>query len=138
MAVLMSEEQHKKARKKLTILGILFIILGFGLFFGGPICAFLIHPIWGLISMAGILFLVPGFIMLSMGTSRALAAFQAQSAGPVAVEAAHDYGRPIVKEMVAGAKDGLTGENEEIYCKYCGNRIAADSTFCKYCGKKLN
>ena len=138
MAVLMSEEEHAKKRKKFTILGILFLIIGFGLFFGGPICAFLVHPILGLISMAGVLFIVPGFIMLSLGTQRALAAYTAQSAGPVGVEAAHNYGKPIAKEMAEGVKDGLTGENSEIYCKYCGNLIDSDSDFCKYCGKKLN
>jgi len=138
MSVLMSEEEHKKKRKKFTILGIIFIILGFGLFFAGPICAFTIHPIFGLISMAGIIFLVPGFMMLSLGTQRALAAYQAQSVGPVAVESAHDFGRPMAKEMTSGVKDGLTGENSEMYCKYCGNLIDGDSDFCKYCGKKLN
>ena len=138
MAVLMSEEEHRKKRKKFTILGILFIILGFSLFLGGPICAFLIHPIFGLISMVGVLFLFPGFIMLSLGTHRAVASFVAQSAGPVGVEAAHNYGKPIAKEMAEGVKDGLTGENSEIYCKYCGNLIDSDSEFCKFCGKKLN
>lgn len=138
MAVLMSEQEHAKKRKKFTILGIIFIILGFGLFFAGPICAFMVHPIFGLISMAGIIFLVPGFMMLSLGTQRALAAYTAQSAGPVAVEAAHDFGRPVAREMASGVNDGLTGENAEIYCKYCGNRIDADSDFCKYCGKKIN
>ena len=138
MPVLMNEQEHKKTRKKFTILGIIFIIFGFGLFFAGPVCAFLIHPLYGLISMAAFLFIVPGFIMLSLGTTRALVAYQAQSVGPVAVEAAHDFGRPIVKEVVSGVKDGLTGSNSEIYCKYCGNRIDSDSDFCKYCGKKLN
>lgn len=138
MPVLMDEKEHAKKRKLFTILGIIFIILGFGLFFAGPICAFMVHPILGMISMAGILFLVPGFMMLSLGTQRALAAYTAQSAGPVTVESAHDFGRPIVKEMAEGVKDGLSGENSEIYCKYCGNRIDSDSDFCKYCGKKLN
>ena len=138
MAALMSEQEHAKKRKLFTILGIIFIILGFGLFFAGPICAFTIHPIFGLISMAGIIFLVPGFMMLSLGTQRALAAYTAQSAGPVAVEAAHDFGRPVAREMASGVNDGLTGENAEIYCKYCGNRIDADSDFCKYFGRKIN
>ncbi len=138
MSVLMSEQEHAKKRKKFTVLGIIFIILGFGLFFAGPICAFTIHPMFGLISMSAFLFIVPGFIMLSLGTQRALAAFTAQSAGPVAVESAHDFGRPIAKEMTSGVKDGLTGENSEMYCKYCGNLIDGDSDFCKYCGKKLN
>ena len=51
MAVLMSEQEHAKKRKLFTILGIIFIILGFGLFFAGPICAFMVHPMLGMISM---------------------------------------------------------------------------------------
>ena len=76
--------------------------------------------------------------MISLGTQRAMAAFQAQSVGPVATQAAHDFGRPVAREMASGVNDGLTGENAEIYCKYCGNRIDADSDFCKYCGRKQN
>lgn len=138
MAVLMDEKTHAKKRKKFTILGIIFIILGFGMFFAGPICAFMVHPMLGMISMAGILFLVPGFMLLSLGTHRALSSFVAQSAGPVAVESAHEFGRPVAREMASGVNDGLNDLNTEIYCKYCGNLIDSDSDFCKYCGKKLN
>ncbi|MCR5307767.1 MAG: zinc ribbon domain-containing protein [bacterium] len=139
MAVLMDEKEHAKKRKKFTILGIIFLIIGFGLFFGGPILAFTTGQfLFALISMPAFLFIVPGFIMLSLGTQRALAAFTAQSAGPVAVESAHDFGRPVAKEVTSGVKDGFTGENSEMYCKYCGNLIDGDSDFCKYCGKKLN
>ena len=139
MAVLMSEEEHAKKRKRFTILGIIFLIIGFGLFFGAPISSFLTGNFFlMLIAMPAFIFIVPGFIMLSLGTTRAMAAFQAQSVGPVAVKSAHDFGRPIAKEMASGIKDGLTGENSEIYCKHCGNRIDEDSQFCKYCGRKLN
>ncbi len=139
MAVLMDEKEHAKKRKKFTILGIIFLIIGFGLFFTGPVLAVSTKNILlGLISMPAFLFIVPGFFMLSLGTTRAMAAFQAQSVGPVAAQSAHDFGRPIAKEMASGVNDGLTGENSEIYCKYCGNRIDSDSDFCKYCGKKLN
>ena len=139
MAVLMDEKTHAKKRKKFTILGILFIILGFGLFVGGPIVIMTTHLFYlFFLSFLGVLFLVPGFMLLSLGTHRALSSFVAQSAGPVAVEAAHEFGRPIAKEVASGAKDGLNDLNTEIYCKYCGNRIDADSDFCKYCGKKLN
>ena len=139
MAVLMDEKTHAKKRKKFTILGIIFVILGFGMFFAGPILAFTTGKILlGLISMPAFLFIVPGFIMLSLGTSRAMAAFQAQSVGPVATQAAHDFGRPVAREMASGVNDGLNDLNTEIYCKYCGNLIDSDSDFCKYCGKKLN
>lgn len=74
--------------------------------------------------------------MLSLGSARAVASFTAQSVGPVAVNAAHKYGRPIAREVASGIKDGLTGKNSEMYCKYCGNIIDEDSDFCKYCGKK--
>ena len=139
MAVLMSEEEHAKKRKKFTILGILFVILGFSCFIGGPIAAMTTGIFYlFFISFFGTFMIVPGFIMLSLGTSRAIASFQAQSVGPVATQAAHDFGRPIAREMTAGVMDGMTGENAEIYCKYCGNRIDADSDFCKYCGRKQN
>ncbi len=139
MAVLMDEKEHAKKRKKFTIWGIIFLIIGFGLFIGGPILAFTTGQfLFALISMPAFLFIVPGFIMLSLGTQRALAAFTAQSAGPVAAQSAHDFGRATAREMAAGVSDGLTGENSEMYCKYCGNRIDADSDFCKYCGRKIN
>ena len=136
MSEFISEEQYKKKAKKFTILGIFLIVLGFVGFFAGPICAFLIHPIYGLISMGGILFLFPGFVLLSLGTQRKLAAFQAQSVGPVAVDATKMYGREVVKEMAAGAKEGFS-EEKKVFCKYCGEEIDADSDFCKFCGKKL-
>ena len=139
MAVLMDEKEHAKKRKKFTILGIIFIILGFSCFIGGPISAMMTGKFYlFFISFAGVFLLFPGFLMLALGTSRAMAAFQAQSVGPVATQAAHDFGRPVAREMASGVNDGLTGENAEIYCKYCGNRIDADSDFCKYCGRKQN
>ena len=135
----MDEKEHAKKRKKFTVLGIIFVILGFGLFVGGPIAIMTTHLFYlFFLSFLGVFFLVPGFIMLSLGTQRAVASFRAQSVGPVATQAAHDFGRPIAREMTAGVMDGMTGENSEIYCKYCGNRIDADSDFCKYCGRKQN
>ena len=136
MSEFISEEQYKKKAKKFTIIGIFLIVLGFSAFFAGPICAFMIHPIYGLISMGGILLLAPGFILLSLGTQRKLAAFQAQSMGPVAVDASKMYGRQVAKEMAGGAMEGIN-EEKQVYCKYCGNEIDEDSEFCKYCGKKL-
>ena len=139
MPVMMSEEEFKKKSKKLTILGIFLVIIGFSCFIAGPILFITTHLFYlGFVSFLGVFILFPGFICLSLGTHRKMAAFVAQSAGPVGVEAAHNYGRPIAREMAAGIHDGLSGENSEIYCKYCGNRIDADSDFCKYCGKKQN
>jgi hypothetical protein len=109
------------------------------MFFAGPILAFTTgHFLFALISMPAFLFIVPGFLMLALGATRAMVAFQAQSVGPVAAQSAHDFGRATAREMAAGVSDGLTGENSEMYCKYCGNLIDADSDFCKYCGKKIN
>ena len=139
MAVLMDEKEHAKKRKKFTILGIIFLIIGFGTFVGGPMAAIITGKYFlFFIAFLGTFFILPGFLLLALGTHRAMSSFVAQSAGPVAVNAAHKYGRPIAREMAGGVMDGINGENEEMYCKYCGNRIDADSDFCKYCGKKVN
>ena len=139
MSQFINEQEHAKKRKLFTIFGIVFVILGFGFFIGGPIAAFITGKFYlGFIAFLCVFLLFPGFIMLSLGTMRAMTQFTAQSVGPVGVEAAHNYGRPIAREMASGLKDGFTGENSEMYCKYCGNLIDADSDFCKYCGKKLN
>ena len=133
---MLSEHDFEKKRKKFLAFGIVFIVLGFILFFAGPILAFLKHPVYGLLSMGGIIFLVPGFIMLTMGIQKPLAEFVAQSAGPIAVESANIYGKKVAKSMAEGIKEGFD-ENSEIFCKYCGNYIDADSEYCKYCGKKV-
>lgn len=139
MSVMMSEKEHAKKRKLFTILGILFIILGFGCFIGGPIAGMATGIFYlFFISVPGVLLIAPGFFMLSLGTQRAITSFTAQSVGPVGVTAAHNYGSAAAREMAGGIKDGFTGENSERYCKYCGNRIDADSEFCEFCGKKLN
>ena len=137
MSAMMNEQEHAKKRKKYTILGIIFIIIGFSCFIGGPISAMITHLFYlFFLSFLGVFFLFPGFIMLSLGTQRAVSQFVAQSVGPVGVEAAHKYGRPIAREMASGIQNGLNDENSEMYCKYCGNLIDQDSEFCKYCGKK--
>lgn len=138
MPVMMSEQEHAKKRNKFTVLGIIFIILGFSCFIGGPIAAMVTHLFYlFFLSFIGVFLLFPGFVMLSLGTQRALTSFTAQSVGPVGVEAAHNYGRPMAEEVARGVKEGLEDEKEEIFCKYCGNVIDADSEFCKYCGKNL-
>jgi len=138
MSVLMEEKEFKKKEKKFTILGVLLLILGFGCFIAGPVVAITTNkPYLFVISFAGPLMFVPGFILLSLGTSRKMVAYQAQAVGPVSVEASQKYGRKVAKEMAAGAMEGLN-EEKQIFCKYCGQEIDSDSDFCKYCGKKLN
>jgi len=134
-----SEKEYAKKRKSFIIIGILFLIIGFGLFLAGPIL-FIVERKFYLffINFFGVFFMIPGFFLITLGSARAIAEFQTESIGPVAVKAAHKYGRPIAREVAGGIKDGLTGENSEMYCKYCGNRIDIDSDFCKYCGKKQN
>ena len=139
MSVLMDEKEHAKKRKLFTILGILLVIIGFGLFIAGPILFMTTKKFYlAFLSFLGVLFFFPGFVLISLGTHRAMSSFVAQSVGPVAVEATHSYGRAVAREMAGGVSDGLTGENSEMYCKYCGNIIDEDSEFCKYCGKKIN
>ena len=45
--------------------------------------------------------------------------------------------QPIIEEA-SNEEDSfrIECESDMVYCKYCGNRIKADSTFCIYCGKK--
>ena len=139
MSEFMNEQDFKKKMKKFTILGIILVILGFACFIGGPIIIMTTHLFYlFFISFLGVFMLVPGFILLSLGTQRKMLAYQAQSTGPVAVEATERYGAPAAKEMTKAVKEGLTEDKEEIFCKFCGNRIDADSEFCKFCGKKLN
>ena len=40
-----------------------------------------------------------------------------------------------IETTTRAIRRGLT-EDEEIYCKYCGARIDADSRFCKSCGRQ--
>ena len=145
MSVMMSEQEHANKRKIFTILGIFLVIIGFSCFISGPIIAMITRKYYlFFLSFLGVFFLFPGFILLSLGTQRAFTSFVAQSVGPVAVDATHKYGAPIAKEMAKsvtkGVKEGLSEEEEkeEIFCKYCGNTIDADSEFCKYCGRKIN
>ena len=139
MSVMMSEEQFAKKRVLFTVFGIILVIIGFGLFITGPILAFItrIYPLF-VLSFAGIFFLFPGTVLVSLGTHRSFAAFAAQSVGPVAVESSQKYGKKVAKEMARGVKEGFFEEDNQIYCKYCGQEIDEDSEFCKYCGKKLN
>ena len=39
-----------------------------------------------------------------------------------------------IKTMASAIKDGFNQSN--IFCKYCGCKIDADSKFCKKCGKE--
>ena len=139
MSVMMTEKEHAKKRKLFTILGIFLVIIGFGLFIAGPIL-FMTTKLFYLafLSFLGVFILFPGFILISLGTQRKMFAYQAQSVGPVAVEATEKYGAPAAKTVARAVKEGITEEKEEIFCKFCGNRIDADSDFCKFCGKKLN
>lgn len=141
MSVMMSEQEHKKKRILFTIFGLILVIIGFGFFVSGPILAFTtrIYPL-GALSFLGIFFLFPGFILLALGTQRAVTSFVAQSVGPVAVDATQKYGAPVANKMARAVKKGLDEEEEkeEIFCKYCGNYIDSDSEYCKYCGKKIN
>lgn len=41
-----------------------------------------------------------------------------------------------IETTTRAIRRGLT-EDKEIYCKYCGARIDADSKFCKSCGRQL-
>lgn len=138
MSEFMNEQDFKKKMKKFTILGIILLILGFGCFIGGPI-ATMATGIFYLffISFLSVFMIVPGFILIGLGTQRKLLAYQAQSAGPVIVESTGKYGAQAVKEVAKAVKEGLNEENEQLFCKYCGKKIDSDSKFCKYCGREL-
>ena len=137
MSTLMSEEDFKKKQKKFTILGIILIILGFSLFFAGPILTIITNKFYlFFLSFLGVIMFVPGFLLLSLGTQRKLAAYQAQAVGPVSVDVSEKYGKEVVKNMAEGVKEAFDEKSEYVYCKYCGEKIDKDSEFCKYCGKK--
>ena len=136
---MISEKEHAKKRKIFTFFGIILVIIGFACFIAGPILFATTGKFYlAFVSFLGVFILFPGFVLLSLGTTRAMLEFQAQSVGPVAVEATDKYGKKVVKTMAQAVKEGLSDEDETIYCKYCGNEIDADSEFCKFCGKKLN
>ena len=40
-----------------------------------------------------------------------------------------------IETTVRAIKKGIT-EDEDMYCKHCGNKIDSDSKFCKNCGKE--
>ena len=42
---------------------------------------------------------------------------------------------PSITKTVGAVKKGM-GPQEQIYCKYCGTTIDADSRFCKYCSRE--
>lgn len=42
--------------------------------------------------------------------------------------------KDAVTTTVQAVKEGI---EDQIYCKYCGNKIDKDSVFCKHCGKKI-
>ncbi len=44
--------------------------------------------------------------------------------------------KDAVKTITHSVKDGLTSE-ETIFCKYCGEKVDANSNFCKKCGKEI-
>ncbi len=43
---------------------------------------------------------------------------------------------PIKQEKAKQEAETPICESDMMYCKFCGNKIKADSTFCRYCGKK--
>ncbi len=46
-----------------------------------------------------------------------------------------DINKSAVETTARAFKKGFT-EDEDIFCKHCGNKIDTDSKFCKKCGKE--
>lgn len=44
--------------------------------------------------------------------------------------------KEAVKTTFGAIKEGLSGNNENMFCKHCGAMIDSDSKFCKSCGKE--
>ena len=45
-----------------------------------------------------------------------------------------DASSDAIEIKARALKKGLTGNDEYMYCKYCGSKIDEDSKFCKKCG----
>lgn len=44
--------------------------------------------------------------------------------------------KDAIKTTFSAIREGLTGDNANMFCKHCGAVIDADSKFCKDCGKE--
>lgn len=84
------------------------------------------------------------FVFLSIGFRPELSKLSTKSVKYIQEENKEDL-RDIVNTNAQITKDAVTttvqavkeGLEDQIYCKYCGNKIDKDSAFCKHCGKKL-
>ena len=84
------------------------------------------------------------FVFLSIGFRPELSKLSTKSVKYIQEENKDDL-RDIVSTNAQITKDAVTttvqavkeGLEDQIYCKYCGNKIDKDSVFCKHCGKKL-
>lgn len=48
-----------------------------------------------------------------------------------------DINKDAIKTTFSAIREGLTGDEANMFCKHCGAIIDADSKFCKKCGKEL-
>ena len=119
----------------LVVIGAYLFITGFGDFETDN------FMIGSLMATFGIAIAAPCLIM---GFSPEIAKMKTKTARYIQEENKEDL-RDIVNTNAQITKDAVTttvqavkeGLEDQIYCKYCGNKIDKDSAFCKHCGKKL-
>lgn len=44
--------------------------------------------------------------------------------------------KEAIRTTFGAIREGLSGNNENMFCKHCGTLIDSDSRFCKSCGKE--
>lgn len=157
----LNEERFQKNNKKVKIAGILVMILGLclvgaGIYIHIAASQMEIPPMGAsnwfeaktaqshkeflgtAMLMFGVFITIVGcMVRFALGNRREIMAYQVQQGMPIMQEGVEQMSPTMgkaAKEIFRGIKEGMS-EDEQIYCKYCGAQIDADSLFCNKCGK---
>ena len=130
----MSNEQHKKIKKTLKIVGLsllavgaIFAIVGFVDFFAADGMPKLF---WCL--FVGLPCLAIGGMLTLFAHQQEIARYAKHESVPVINETAEEL-TPAVKSVVSAAKSAID-EETTLLCPSCGEKNDNDSKFCKNCG----
>ena len=120
-----------------TIVGIVFVITGFGDFesskfmLGGFMSAF---GLFATVTCAAIGF-SPEMAKFSVKMTKHIQSATKEDLTDIASTQA-EIQSEAVKTIASAAREGFEGEKKTMFCKHCGAEIDEDSRFCKACGKE--
>ncbi len=160
-----SERKHNQTKRKLTIIGIsvltvgfIFTVIGFISFFSSFKSGKLPSLFW--CCFIGLPMFAVGLGITSFAFKREIGRYLKNESVPVINEAGKEIS-PAVQDISSAIKEGISDDNEfccpscgkfnkkgSRFCKncgksfmkvcpFCGQEIDFDSSFCNYCGKKL-